>query len=130
MSQGKPSHRGSRCKGEGWLKVESALPVHPELRDWRDVVDPGAPSPRLTRVWQVSSVGDGRYLIVIGRRSWCEVLHSVTVDENDEELVLSARVAPVVGRSRSPFSLGVGSAWVTEVHLHRPLGDRTVFSVA
>lgn len=124
-----PRHQGWGTTGVGLQEVESALPVHPELRDWRDAADPGAPDPRPTRVWQVSSMGDSRRLVVVGRRSWCEVLHSVTVDENDHELVLSALVAPLAGRDRSSLPLGVGSAWVTEVELHRPLGERMVFTV-
>ena len=117
---------------DGRLEVERL-----EIDDWRrgKLVSPDPTSvwPRIERIHAVWGSPTDRTLVVGGLHGFETVLHSLELDETEDEVGLLARIGftPESARRRLEASepmleLAVGIAWCAEVRLQIPLAGRTV----
>lgn len=107
--------------------------IHPELLHDTELIYPAALSPRYAEVLQVSATGAGRQLLIVGWRADTEVLHSVSVEERRDSVIVAVQVGvyprrPAEASWLTELLAFAREPWVTRVKLRRPLGLRRVLT--
>jgi len=97
------------------------------------VPDPTSVWPRIARIHEAWIAPDDRTLVVGGLHGFETVLHSLDVDESEDEVGLLARIAFTreaarrrVEASEPLLELLIGIGWSAEVRLQSPLAGRNV----